>query len=95
MGAMLNRRGFIASVAGAFVSDPERLLWVPGKKMISIPARSAVVSIQGSIEAYFVDCFEARAEEMRRFLRDSTKMKAICQSTGVVLLPLSTEGFMI
>lgn len=34
----MNRRGFLAALAGAFVTDPERLLWVPGKKLISIPA---------------------------------------------------------
>lgn len=37
---MLNRRGFLsllgAAVSGA-VLDPERLLWVPGRKTISIP----------------------------------------------------------
>jgi hypothetical protein len=36
----MNRRGFLAMLAGA-VLDPERLLWVPGKKLISIPAESA------------------------------------------------------
>jgi hypothetical protein len=35
----MNRRGFLAMFAGA-VLDPERLLWVPGKKLISIPAAS-------------------------------------------------------
>ena len=33
----MNRRGFLALLAGA-VLDPERLLWVPGRKVISIPA---------------------------------------------------------
>ena len=33
----MNRRGFFAMLSGA-VLDPERLLWVPGKKLISIPA---------------------------------------------------------
>jgi hypothetical protein len=34
----VNRRGFLSAlIAGAMV-DPERLLWVPGKKLISIPA---------------------------------------------------------
>jgi hypothetical protein len=33
----LNRRAFIASFAAACTLDPERLLWVPGKKTISIP----------------------------------------------------------
>ena len=35
----MNRRGFLAALAGAFVADPERALWVPGKKLISVPKR--------------------------------------------------------
>lgn len=38
---MLTRRGFfgtIAAAAAAAAYDPERLLWVPGRKLISIPA---------------------------------------------------------
>lgn len=35
---MTTRRSFLAAVAAAFVVDPERLLWVPGKKLISIPS---------------------------------------------------------
>lgn len=34
---MTSRRGFLASVAAALTLDPERALWVPGKKLISIP----------------------------------------------------------
>jgi hypothetical protein len=34
----MNRRGFLGALLGAFVADPEELLWVPGKKLISIPA---------------------------------------------------------
>lgn len=37
----LNRRGFLgalgAAIAGATL-DPERALWVPGRKLISVPA---------------------------------------------------------
>ncbi len=36
----MNRRFFIGSIAGtlgAMTLDPERLLWVPGRKFISIP----------------------------------------------------------
>ena len=32
----MNRRGFFAALSG-FALDPERLLWTPGKKLISIP----------------------------------------------------------
>ena len=36
----MNRRGFFSVLAGMAATatlDPERLLWVPGKKLISIP----------------------------------------------------------
>jgi hypothetical protein len=36
----MNRRGFLgllAGVAAGAVLDPEKLLWVPGRKLISIP----------------------------------------------------------
>ena len=36
---MMNRRGFFGLIAAgvAAAADPERLLWTPGKKLISIP----------------------------------------------------------
>lgn len=37
----MNRRGFLSALISAGVAaaaDPERLLWTPGKKLISIPA---------------------------------------------------------
>jgi hypothetical protein len=33
----MNRRGFLTALIGAATLDPERLLWVPGKKSIFIP----------------------------------------------------------
>lgn len=39
---VLGRRGFISSLLAAAVLDPERLLWVPGRKMISISKPRAV-----------------------------------------------------
>ena len=36
----MNRRAFLASTIAAFALDPERLLWRPGAKTISIPSRS-------------------------------------------------------
>jgi hypothetical protein len=35
--ALTSRRGFLAAL-GAFALDPERLLWQPGARLISIPA---------------------------------------------------------
>lgn len=41
----MNRRGFLATLAAAFVApDPERLLWVPGARLISVPAPSVAYS---------------------------------------------------
>lgn len=37
----MNRRFFTSLLAGA-VLDPERLLWVPGAKLISIPKQKAI-----------------------------------------------------
>ncbi len=36
---MTTRRSFLAAIAATLVLDPERALWVPGRKMFSIPAR--------------------------------------------------------
>jgi len=41
----VSRRGFLAAAGAAAVAafDPERALWVPGKRLISIPARRPVL----------------------------------------------------
>jgi len=41
----MNRRAFLASLGGAaaLALDPERALWVPGAKLISIPAPRVLV----------------------------------------------------
>ncbi len=33
----MDRRGFLGALFSALVLDPDRALWVPGKKLISIP----------------------------------------------------------
>lgn len=43
----MNRRGFLGAITAALggaVLDPERALWVPGAKLISIPAPRALVT---------------------------------------------------
>ena len=42
----MNRRLFLASLTGLVV-DPERLLWTPGKKLISIPPPTKYVYFLG------------------------------------------------
>lgn len=50
----MNRRAFFAALAGAgsaFALDPDRALWVPGRKLISIPRDPLTVTVacfQGS-----------------------------------------------
>lgn len=42
----MNRRGFITRLlvgAGAVAVDPERLLWTPGAKLISIPSSNVLL----------------------------------------------------
>jgi len=49
----LNRRGFLgvlATVAAGATLDPERALWVPGAKLISVPAARSVADILREIE---------------------------------------------
>ena len=36
----VNRRGFLAALAAGLVLDPERALYIPGRKLISIPVPS-------------------------------------------------------
>ncbi|MGH7182754.1 MAG: hypothetical protein ACREJN_12355 [Nitrospiraceae bacterium] len=41
----MNRRGFLGALAGftaALTLDPEKLLWIPGQKLISIPSESII-----------------------------------------------------
>lgn len=45
----MNRRSFLSLLSTAMVLDPERLLWIPGKKTIFIPPApplSEVVAVQ-------------------------------------------------
>jgi len=35
----MNRRGFLSMLVGALAADPEKLIWEPGRKLISIPRR--------------------------------------------------------
>lgn len=49
----MNRRSFVASLLAAAMLDPERLLWIPGKKTIFLPPASIsglVFCISGSYD---------------------------------------------
>lgn len=47
---MTSRRGFLGAIAAALTLDPERALWVPGKKLISVPAPRPLPSGEASID---------------------------------------------
>jgi len=62
---MMNRRAFfgaLTGIAAIAALDPEKLLWVPGKKLISIPRRAArpflavgdIVQFKGWLGKYVV-----------------------------------------
>ncbi len=50
----MNRRSFLASFAAACAFDPERLLWVPDQKTISIPAKKEIYLLEYDGRAFFV-----------------------------------------
>jgi len=73
----MNRRGFIAAIAGALAFDPERALWVPGK-VISIPKPRARNVIQLGVE---FDSLRLRVAALQRqvmakaeFMRQSSHL---------------------
>lgn len=68
----MNRRLFLGSLIAGATLDPERLLWIPGKKLISIPA-PAPVSIfafeeefRRAVAFYNGDQWEPDVAEARR-----------------------------
>lgn len=53
----MNRRGFIGSLLATALLDPEKLLWVPGKKTIFIPKPPKIVPDEG-ISMRFIGSFD-------------------------------------
>jgi hypothetical protein len=46
----MNRRGFLSALAAVVATaaiDPDELLWVPNRKLVSIPAVAAIPQLQG------------------------------------------------
>ena len=60
----MNRRGFLGLLTGAGVAafDPERLLWVPGRKLISIPAAPRLVT-DSEVIAIMLECMRPKLEK--------------------------------
>jgi len=66
----MNRRGFLgflgAAIAGATL-DPERLLWEPGKKLISIPPIVTTCD-DLAVRAYVELCYKSAAIEFGNYM---------------------------
>jgi hypothetical protein len=69
----VNRRAFLASLGAAFTLDPERALWTPGAKTISIPSRLVVARVAWDrrldlmeIQAAYTRSFDAWVETLER-----------------------------
>jgi hypothetical protein len=59
---VLNRRGFLSLLgigAATAAIDPERLIWTPGRKLISIPAPRVIVRVN------ITDVLAAQIERVR------------------------------
>ncbi len=66
---MTSRRTFLAALGAAFALDPERLLWVPGAKTISVPAPRVIQHAydeETGIRIELVRCYDNIAVFMRR-----------------------------
>lgn len=70
---MLNRRGFLAALTAAFVVDPERLLWVPGKKLISIAKPMPLELSSQSIDEYVRMTHEQAAQTFDGYIEVITQ----------------------
>jgi hypothetical protein len=91
----MNRRGFLSALIGAGVAaaaDPEKLLWTPGKKLISIPKATIYsdtpmvwfieeITLAEFRRRYFVPTVEAIAERIAageiNSLRDASHAEAL------------------
>jgi hypothetical protein len=63
---LIERRSFLAALAGAFVADPERLLWIPGAKTISIPRPP--FPDEALIAAYIVPAIDFHYQQLYNYL---------------------------
>ena len=52
----LDRRGFVALVGATLAIDPERLMWTPGAKCISVPAPLSNLMITSRYD-HVLDCY--------------------------------------
>ena len=66
----MNRRGFLSTLLGAAVLDPEKLLWVPGQKLISIPSVTVCQPQVVHAQTAHALTFEIRASSIQQRLKE-------------------------
>ena len=84
----MNRRGFLSALLGtgaAMTLDPERLLWRPGAKLISIPAPTCVDTSDALLEQLTVST--------RRYIWDNPELvDNIFQQSPLIAMLLDKQG---
>lgn len=89
----MNRRHFLnsfAAAASAMVLDPERLLWVPGKKSFSIP--KAAVELCDGFEIWHIRTSEQAARAVASRLKGYGVYDAEMHGTKIWLATPIPEG---
>ena len=96
---MLKRRQFLGTFAAAIASaafDPEKLLWVPGRKAFSLPpTRIDLADIQWQSD--IANCFNVSWLEMGSTLDDPIiatrrRIRGIETAPGVYSIPIPAEA---
>lgn len=62
----MNRRSFLAALAAGLALDPERALWRPGAKLISVPKPPSVLISEYFRTSLTFSLSNLSSEELRR-----------------------------
>jgi hypothetical protein len=90
----MNRRAFFTTLAAGLVYDPERLLSVPGRKLISIPKPQPIGTAKlfnGPGELKHGDVFEVFGQRYRVTKTDTTSLGYFAASLSPT--PIGTRRF--
>ena len=81
----MNRRGFLSVLAAGLAAavDPERAIWVPGRKLISIPKPQPLVQIYFNVgDIFTIDGKYAINPKTRREMEFLQKYRVTLESYG-------------
>jgi hypothetical protein len=88
----MTRRGIIGALIGAATMDPERLLWGPGAKVISIPKSVKVVTLSQLIMMEQLKALESMLLVQRKSYVDIFNRASITGDTINVQKPARVRG---